>query len=80
MIKAELLEQLGNIKNDLSELIAGIEKEAPDDGRPSHSVFFMPFLDVHRILNSPNGLKDIFKVGDQIVNQALCILSVAWTR
>ena len=78
MIKAELLEQLGNIKNDLSELIAGVEKEASEDGRPSHSVFYMPFLDVHRILNSPNGLKDIFKVGDQIVNQHSKYGPIAW--
>ena len=70
MTKKELLERLDSIKDDLEELFEDADS-SEDEGKrftsAEHSVFFMPFADVKRMLQA--GLIGLFRIGDQVITE-----------
>ena len=77
MTKERLLEQLENVRSDMLDMMEEIkEDQSSDQQTPKHSVFFMPFEDVHKMLDA--GLIGLFHVGDQIVNQHKKYGPIAW--
>ena len=69
MKRSEIIERLQSVQEDLEVLIDHADEvgDDPEGNIPTNSVFFMPFTDVIRMIKA--GLFDLFRVGDQIVNQ-----------
>ncbi len=75
MTREELLERIGNIRDELEELAEGT-KSISTEKTAQHSVFRMSFADVKRMLAA--GMVDLFHIGDQVVNQHELFGAVVW--
>ena len=77
MNRKELFDRMRGISEDLEELLDDAEGGGDQEGQqPEHSVFVMPFADVHKMLNA--GLINLFRVGDQIVTKNAAYGPIVW--
>lgn len=76
MTREELLERIGDIRDELEELADDAESISTEEKTAQHSVFKMSFADVKRMLAA--GMVDLFHVGDQVVNQHELFGAVVW--
>lgn len=78
MKRSEIIERLQSVQEELEVLIDHADEvgDDPEGNIPTNSVFFMPFTDVIRMIKA--GLFDLFRVGDQIVNQHSKYGAIVW--
>ena len=78
MKRSEIIERLQSVQEELEVLIDHADEvsDEPEGNLPKNSVFFMPFTEVKRIIGA--GLFDLFRVGDQIVNQHSKYSPIVW--
>ena len=67
MTREELLERIGDIRDELEELADDAESIDAEGKTAQHGVFKMSFADVKRMLSA--GMVDLFHIGDQVVKQ-----------
>ena len=76
MTREELLERIGDIRDELEELADDAESIDAEGKNAQHGVFKMSFADVKRMLSA--GMVDLFHIGDQVVNQHELFGAVVW--
>ena len=78
MTRSEIIERLQSVQEEIEVLIDHADEvgDDPEGGVPKNSVFFMPFTEVKRMIKA--GLFDLFRVGDQVINQHSKYGPIVW--